>query len=99
MMDNENLTARVNIRVTPAEQQRLKAEAKAAGLTMSSMLRRHYLGLHMTSKVEHQMVNELRRVGGLLKHTLNTTGVPAPEIVAAINDIRSTIRLIAGDDR
>jgi hypothetical protein len=82
-------TAWFQIRLTPAEKQRLREEAELAAMTMSEYARRRLLGKTVTSAVDRIMVNELRRLGGLLKHTHNLTrGVYSQTTADILGDIR-----------
>ena len=69
----DNRTAAVRIRFKPDEKARAEALAQEAGLTLSEYIRKRALGLPVHSKADVQMINELRRLGGLVKHIHNET--------------------------
>lgn len=69
----DNRTAQVRIRFTPDEKAAAEALAQEAGLTLSDYIRKRALGLPVHSKADVQMINELRRIGGLVKHVHNQT--------------------------
>ena len=72
-------------------------QARACGLTVSSYCRSLILGRVVTSRTDLVTVNELRRLGGLLKHIHNESrGVYSAATAAALNDVRTAIRRIAG---
>lgn len=62
------LDAVVNVRLTHQEKMRLKDDADLASLSMSELVRARYFGRKITSNSDMVMLNELRRIGGLLKH-------------------------------
>lgn len=68
------LTARCNLRLTPAELARLRDDAQAAGLSVSELVRRRYFGRPVAHRGEARLAAELRRLGGLLKHLHTESG-------------------------
>lgn len=63
----------VTIRVTLKEKNRLLEQAHVAGLSVSEYMRRRFFGGRpLIAYVDTTMVNELRRLGGLLKHNFET---------------------------
>lgn len=90
-----NKTAGVRIRFTPNEKEQAKAIAKEAGLTLSEYIRRRALGLPVRSKADAQMINELRRLGGLVKHIHNeSAGVNSKETAGVLVEIIEAIKRI-----
>lgn len=65
---------RINLHVTKAEEMTVKEQAASAGLSVSEYARRRILGIAVVSKIEQRTYGELKRLGGLLKHTHNETG-------------------------
>ncbi|MCA0401986.1 MAG: MobB mobilization protein [Proteobacteria bacterium] len=65
--EEENRTAQVNVRLTIAEQEDLRQEADSAGLSIGDFVRRRVIGRPVAAHVDRAMINELRRLGGLLK--------------------------------
>lgn len=63
----EKLEARVNLRMTKKELERLKEDATVANLTISELVRRRYFGRPIMASVDATTVRELRRLGGLIK--------------------------------
>ncbi|MGU3559425.1 plasmid mobilization protein [Methylobacterium radiotolerans] len=88
------LTKQVNIRLTPEEHERLQAEAVAAGITLAEMTRRRLLGLHITARVDAELIRELRRLGGLAKIAIRTLHM-AETGRLVLRDIRSAIAHLA----
>ncbi len=92
-----NRTADVRIRFTPDEKERAIAIAKEASLTLSEYIRRRALGLPVRSKADTQMINELRKIGGLVKHIHNeTAGVYSKETAGVLVQITEAIKRIIG---
>ena len=67
----DKLDAIVNVRLTVAEKERLKADADLAGLSMSDLVRRRYFGRPIIAHADAIVLKELRRLGGLIKHVHN----------------------------
>lgn len=71
---DENLDAVVNVRLTSGEKSQLRQDADLAALSMSELVRRRYFGRKVVANVDLVMLNELRRIGGLLKHIHTDSG-------------------------
>lgn len=96
----EKLDARVNLRVTAAEKELLKEDAELTGLSVSELVRRQYFRMQIKAKTDLLMINELRRIGGLLKHTLNVSQGQHPEqTLQAIQEVRMAVQRIAKDGK
>ena len=67
-------TTRVHIRLTPEDHDALQLEAEHYGVTLSDLIRRRILRQKLIPLVDRQMIGELRRQGGLLKHIYNESG-------------------------
>ena len=86
----------LNVRVTAMERDAVVAQARACGLTVSSYCRSLILGRVVTSRADLSVVNELRRLGGLLKHIHNESrGAYSADTAAALADVRRAISRIA----
>lgn len=98
----ERATLRFEMRITPAELERLRTDADLAGVTVSELVRRRSLGRTVHAASDMATIRELRRLGGLQKHTINNLaqhGGVATECIAAIRALRVAIERIAQDDR
>ena len=86
----------LNIHVAASERKAVLDQARAGGLTVSSYCRSLILGRVVTSRADLTVVNELRRLGGLLKlvHT-ESRGAYSTATAAALNDLRAAMRRIA----
>lgn len=91
----ENRTAQVNVRLTVAEQEELRQEADSAGLSIGDYVRRRVMGRPVTAQVERRTINELRRLGGLLKLAhLESKGAYSADSRKAILEIQAAIARI-----
>jgi len=91
---SNELTEALRFRVTPKERAEIAEAAVVAGLTKSDYIRRRVLGRKVPVKIDHQMINELRRQGGLLKHLWAESGA-SPIFKAALDEIVITMKRIA----
>lgn len=83
----EQLTEAMRVRLTPAERAELEASAEIAGVTVSEYIRRRALGRRVVARralADVQTLNELRRLGGLVKHL-------ALEEVGSADDLRDAL--------
>ncbi len=88
-------TVMVPVRMEPDERDKIDALAAEAGLTRSAFMRRRSLGLPVRSIADAQTINELRRLGGLLKHVHNQTGGEHSQATAAaLVEITAAIKRI-----
>jgi len=86
----------LRVRMEASEWQTLTENAKESGLTTSGYTRRKALGRRVDSRADMQAINELRRLGGLLKMTHTTTqGVYAETTASILCDIRKTIESLS----
>ena len=92
LSDASKLTGRVNVRVTPAEHQRLRDDAALAGIGVSELVRRRYFGRPIIADTDEATIRELRRLGGLLKLvSMQNDGV---SIVSAMADLQAAIKAL-----
>jgi len=61
------LTARLDVRVAPAEKEQLAVIARDAGLAVAELVRLRALGRPVVSRTDATTIRELRRLGGLIK--------------------------------
>ena len=98
LMKDERKTraAQVNFRLSVAELETLKQEADEAGMGVSDYVRRRTLGRPVSAHTDRAMINELRRLGGLLKRIhLESNGAYRTETRDAILALRDAIARIA----
>lgn len=63
-------TTRIQVRMSPETHDKIKAICASSGQSMSEVIRTWVDGRNVTAKVDVQQYNQLRQLGGLLKHTL-----------------------------
>lgn len=92
----EPLDAVVNVRLTTGEKARLRADAEAAGMTMSELVRAQYFRMPIVAQADKKALAELGRVGGLLKYVHTSSGgAYSAETAAALRELRAVIRTLA----
>jgi len=90
-----NKTAVVVLRCTPEEKASAKTRAAEAGLSLSSFLLARALGRPVHSTADQQMINDLRKIGGLMKHIHNETkGAYSRQTAEALHEITGAIKRI-----
>jgi hypothetical protein len=94
------LTARLDVRMAPAEKAQLRETADAAGICVAELVRRRALGRPVVSRTDATTLRELRRLGGLLKLVhVESGGAYSRETAAALRTLGAAIaRLAAGDE-
>ncbi len=93
---------RFEMRLTPTDMEQLRIDADIAGVTVTDLVRRRSLGRTVRAASDMVTIRELRRLGGLQKHTMNMLaqhGGVADECIAAIRALRAAIERLAKDDR
>jgi hypothetical protein len=99
---NDRASARFEMRLTAAERQQLRDEADLAGMSISELVRKRTCGKTIHAATDLMMIRELRRLGGLQKHTINKFA-PHFEVVdecnATIRALRAAIERVANHDR
>jgi len=83
----------IHVRLSEQEYETLLFKINASGLTISEFIRRAANNRRITSKIEANVVNELRRIGGLLKHVHNeSNGAYSSDTASAIFEIREAVK-------
>lgn len=96
--ENRQRTVCLPVRLTPAEAQAVKSKALDSGVPVSEFFRCAALGRKTRSTVDNQVINELRRLGGMLKDQFNKSGGQySTESGAALREITAAITRIAGE--
>ena len=95
---NEPLDAMLRLRLTASEKERLREDADLAGLSMSELVRRRYLGRPIIANADAIMIKELRRLGGLVKHVHNeSNGVNSKGTAEALVALKTYIERLSDD--
>jgi hypothetical protein len=71
--DQELRNSIIGVRFTTEERDFITSESDVCGLSVSSFIRHRTCGKRITPKTDLRVLAELRRLGGLLKHTHNET--------------------------
>ena len=83
-------------RLTEDEYALVSEQAEAAGISFSRYCRSRVLKHRVLASADRVVLRELRRLGGLLKHTHNQTrGVYAEEFANALAELTACIARIA----
>lgn len=86
----EQLDERIMIRLTAAEKAKLTEDAKIAKISLSALVRSRYFGRPIIAHADTVMLNELRRLGGLLKHLHNeSNGVHSKETIETLGALKA----------
>lgn len=80
----------VRCRVSIETQEKLVKAAEVAGMSIGRYARHRLDGSHVSSKMDAQVLNELRRIGGLLK-LLATEGQPTGP---ALSELMRTMKTL-----
>ncbi|MBZ2491681.1 mobilization protein MobB [Xanthomonas perforans] len=91
----DNRTERILLRVTPGEKAAIAERAQQSGRSVSDYLRARGAGQRVHSIADQQTINELRRLGGLLKkvHT-DSLGAFSEDTAEALRAIIGAIKRI-----
>lgn len=93
---------RRTVRLTAAEDEKLRGQADSAGLSVSEYMRRLFFGGRpLVARTDDRTIRELRRLGGLLKHhftDIRATGraESLEEMDRTLQSIRRTIEALSG---
>lgn len=81
----------VRCRVSVEQQERLAEAAAIAGMSVGRYARHRLSGAHVSSKVDLMVLNELRRLGGLLK-MLAGQGQPTGPVLSELKQAMKTLQ-------
>jgi mobilization protein NikA len=91
------LTARLDVRVAPAEKEQLAVIARDAGLTVAELVRLRALGRPVVSRTDATTIRELRRLGGLLKMVhVESGGAYRQQTSELLKTLRAAVGKLAG---
>ena len=87
-------TCRIEIRLTPEERANLEEQASKTKLTLSELVRRRVTGRTVVSRYDDDLINEMRRQGGLLKHLLTQHPAERQALQSALDELTATFRRV-----
>lgn len=94
--ENRQRTVCRPVRLTPEEAAIVKSKALDSGVPVSEFFRCAALGRKTRSAVDSQLINELRRIGGMLRDQFNRSGGQySTESAIALREITEAISRIA----
>jgi hypothetical protein len=82
----------IEVRTHTHEKDAIIAQAKHAGLTTSEYVRRRALGQRVISRTDDNVINELRRLGGLQKRFMTDAPEYRHELNAILHEILEAIQ-------
>jgi hypothetical protein len=86
---DDNMEAKIDIRLPASEKERIRADAAGAAISMSAMVRRRYFGRPVVSRVDQQAIAQLSKIAGLLKHVhVSSGGAYSNETFEAIQMVK-----------
>lgn len=91
--DTEKPTDKVAVifRCTVAERDAMDEIAAAVVKSRTHVILKSVAGQRIYAKTDVHTLNELRRIGGLLKHTLNTTHGYGPQLINVLHELKEAI--------
>lgn len=99
-LGDDSLDAKLDLRLTQEEKERLKEDAYLAGMSMSALVRARYFGRPIIANTDQVMIRELRRQGGLLnKLHVESSGAYSADTAAALRLISEAIKTIGRASR
>ena len=78
-------------RVSIEDYEKIKTSAQIAGMSACAYARHRLNGSHITAKFDLQVLNELRRLGGLLKK-LASEGQPTGPVLSELRQTMKTLQ-------
>ena len=88
------LELRLALRLTPEEKAHAEAQAEAAGMSVSALIRALLAGVHIRAISDVKMLAELRRLGGLIKQAYSA-GTDPIMTLAALHALQAAAARIA----
>lgn len=82
------------IRITDSEAQQIKNDTDIAKLTTSELCRRRLFNRKITARIDQTTINELRRIGGMLKQIFKM-GNGTNETAEMLKEAKKAIQRIA----
>jgi hypothetical protein len=83
----------------PYEREAIEEQARLAGLSTSAYMRKRCLGKPVLARADVNLIQELRRLGGLFKHLANDGKITRSERETALKAILKTLEWVVLHDR
>ena len=87
-------TCRIEVRFTPEERANLEEQASKTKLTLSELVRRRVIGRAVMSRYDDDLIHEMRRQGGLLKHLLMQQPAERSAFQRVLDELTATFRRV-----
>ena len=95
-LGEEALDAKIAVRLTSEEKQRLGVDAEIAGLSMSALVRARYFGRPIIARADLAMINNLNSLRGQLKNLhVECDGAYSAQTSALLVMIADAVKIIA----
>ncbi len=92
----DNLTERLDVRVSPQEKNQLRKIASGAGVPVAELVRLRSLGRPVVARTDASTIRELRRLGGLLKKIhLDSGGAYRQQTADTLTALRNAISALS----
>ncbi len=85
----------LSVRVTPDDYAAIADKAASCGLPIAEFVRRCSLGRQTPARTDLQVINELRRLGGLQKHLFSQDGDNRERYAELLLEIQEAIQRVA----
>jgi len=92
--ENRQMMRALSVRVTPGDYASIAERAQACGLGLAEFVRRCCLGRQTPARADLQVVNELRRLGGLQKHLFSQDDRHGERYAEVLLEIQAAIQRI-----
>jgi hypothetical protein len=93
--ESRKRTVNMKVRLLPEEDMEIRVRAQEAGLTVAQYLRCCALKRRIRNQQDRNVVNELRRLGGLQKHLFSQVGgIGSQEYAQVFKSIISAIERV-----
>lgn len=94
MSADKKKTEALLVRMSPAEKAHAQAQAEGAGLSLSELVRAQLAGTKIRATADVSILNELRRLGGLVKYAFSQGADPA-RTSAALRELEAAAARLA----
>jgi hypothetical protein len=103
IIGDEPLSAKIAVRLTPAEKDKLRQDADLAALSVSELVRRRYFGRPIIAESDMVVIRELTRIaaqqrqlGALIKKiNRESREVYSEQVSDTIKEMEKVVRLLA----